>query len=177
VKAAYDLVPPEQIAAFLFTDGSGHADGFAGSGLRLMIPGKPAIVACAAETHSSTERGEFVGLLRGLAIFTDQLGWTKRQIEDARYTGKLHICWVTDRESLALAVARDPTKQDLPYYSRRSTPDLWASFEYFEQFLHVHALFTKRCSNFSMDQADMMASDSRQTLKNFYLSHFNEDKI
>jgi len=163
-------IPANQFVAQIVTDGSGHADGFAGGSCAIFIPDRTPIYACSAETHSSTERGEFSGLLRGLAILTDVMEWTPRQISDAPYLGKWPVKWITDRESLALAVARNDA--GVPFYSRRSTPDLWASFEFFEKFLDVHALFEDRCSTPEMKVADTLASDARQTLKNFYLSHF-----
>lgn len=123
----------------------------------------------AAETQSSTERGEFYALLRALSVLETKLNLGKREKEDAALMKNLHVEWITDRESLALAVAINPDT-NTSFYKRRTCLDLWASYEYFAQFFQVHALFTPRCTLLGAVKADRFASDSRQTLKNYFLT-------
>lgn len=163
----FRLVPEKQIVAHIHTDGSGHEDGFAGSGMAVIPRGKPRIEACAAETHSSTERGEFYALIRGLAILEDALGWDLRDKEAAAAARNVHVAWHTDREGLALCAMINPVN-GLPYYTRRTCMELWAAFGYYASFLQIHALFEPRNTTLEGKLVDELASDSRQTLKNYY---------
>lgn len=77
------------------------------------------------------------------------------------------VHWLTDRESLALAVARDPENNDEPIYKRKSTPDLWARFEYYEKIFRITPEFETRNTQELAQVVDIISSDMRNTMRDY----------
>lgn len=157
---------PEPPAFTLYTDGSGHADGFGGAAALLLAPKHSAVrTAVIAASGTTTERMEFEALLAGLQLICDLLG------KPSKYFGALDrpvVHWVSDRESLVLAVLRDEKNE--PIYRRKSTPDLWCRFEYYEKLLTIIPQFSKRKSCPHHDIMDKRASEARQLMKEYTLT-------
>lgn len=110
-------------------------------------------------TSDTVERAEFQALLFSLEVAHK---WTK----DLQKRKKVFTYWVTDRESLALAVGRDRNKTGSPpFYRRDSTPDLWASFEYYERIFNINPVFVPRLKSVWHDQVDIRSSEAREMFK------------
>ncbi len=152
---------------FLYTDGSGYQDGFGGSAaLVISVRHNVWEVSFAAYKGTTVERAEFEALLLGLQTIMTAMKWETpfhcNQLERIPATVK----WISDRESLVKAVQRDA--EGNPIYSRRSTPDLWARFAYYERLFRIEACFTKRETNTYHNIVDRFSSDARVLVKDYY---------
>lgn len=151
----------------LYTDGSGYTDPYGGYSAMGLIMRRPVEVvhACAAVFNTDTERMEFEALLNGIQAFLNKLKPDKFTLAKMQVQ-KPTIVWFTDRESLALAVWRDENGE--PFYSRRSTPDLWRRFEYYEELFHIIPLCVKRDTVPAHKVVDEIASGLRVLIKEWH---------
>ena len=159
----------------ILTDGSGHKDGYGGyAGIifqkspRIGTP--PLIAECAGGLKgTSTEQAEFLGLLFSLQQIVDYYVADQglKSAEELLRRKLPVVHWVTDRESLALAVYKDSVTHE-PVYRRKSTPALWAMYSYFEPMLDVVPIFSTREGNLVHNQVDEIASDMRVIVKEHF---------
>lgn len=157
----------------LVSDGSGYQDGYGGyCSYVIHIDDKyPPKIAAAAIKETTVERAEFLALLSGLEMITTYLaeGAIKEgSMAETKLEVKQPVLqWITDRESLALCVLKDPKTKE-PVYARRSTPDLWRAFSYYEKLYSICPVFCPRQSNSQHDIADEIASDLRVQVKEYF---------
>lgn len=188
----------------IVSDGSGHQDGFGGSASLVLgvssskhpkrycdetsakkIEGEfegPGIriERAAAYIGTTTESAEFLALLHALeALFTALTapvhGEGQKAMQARLASNPPCVHWITDRESLALAVFRDP-RTNQPIYSRRSTPGLWAWFQFYEKLFRILPLFNKRACNPLHDYTDEVASELRILAKDYHLFRVDDKK-
>lgn len=155
-----------------YTDGSAyHGDGLGGSaGTLINTFTKESYTFVQASTHTSVARREFEALLQALDIIMQVNGWnTAKKAETAKHAG-ITVQWVSDREDLVKSIEHLTTG-----YRRKTNPDLWSRFEYYEQFLKITAVHKPRNTIHFQALADRMAGDMREFLKKYALkkSAFN----
>ena len=109
----------------------------------------------------STDRAEFLGLLNGLHGIFETMGWDNSARLKAMEHRRAEIVWISDRESLVRSVTGE--------YRRRTQPDLWAQFEWYEQYIDIRPLHVKRRSMPWQDIADILASEARVLIKDYDL--------
>ena len=121
----------------------------------------------AAIKGTTTESAEFLALLNGLGSIVDRYKEKFGSSGIVRLEAEQPVVhWVTDRESLALAVHRG--EDGTPVYRRKSTPELWAMFAYYEPMFTIKALFTKRDSILLHNRVDRVCSELRILIKEYY---------
>ncbi len=158
----------------LVTDGSGHPKLGGGGWCALLLNegalamflglgDRPGFLVTGGTTESSVDRMEFRALLDGLALIERKLAVSKYDLAlmTEMPTLRRRVYWMTDRENLALSVAR---KQDgSTYYGRNNARDLWASFEYFERMFVVQPHFCTKADHVAaLELCDRHASACRQ---------------
>ena len=108
---------------------------------------------------ASTDRAEFLGLLHGLHGIFETMCWDNSSRLKALVHRRAEIVWISDRESLVRSVTGE--------YRRRTQPDLWAQFEWYEQYIDIRPCHVKRNSVPWQDVADILASESRVLIKEY----------
>jgi hypothetical protein len=124
-----------------------------------------------AATGTTVERQEITAMLDGLQIITD---WQ----EAAGILGRISmpvVLWYTDREAAALCAWRKDDGQ--PFYRRKSSPDLWARFEWYEKRMRIVPLWTPRKDHPIQDLADGLASEGRVAFKEWVQYMINENRL
>lgn len=154
----------------LLTDGSGHKDGYGGWASLAISAKGDWIDRSAAIKGTTTESAEFLGLLNGLGSIVDFYvsEYSAKSAYMRLEASRPIVHWITDRESLALAVWRGPDGK--PIYARRSTPELWAMFSYYEPLFRIVPIFTTREANAMHDRVDKAASEMRILIKEYYMA-------
>lgn len=151
---------------FLFTDGSGHQDGYGGWASLILGPTyNIAHARMAAAKGTTVERAEFEALLMGLQSILEQAKLESSSSLSRLETSPLHVLWLSDRESLVLSVTRKP--DGTPVYRRKASPDLWARFAWYEKIFKITARHVKRETNAHHDIVDRLASDARVLIKDY----------
>jgi len=152
----------------LYTDGSGHADGYGGSACLVQSNShKKRAIHLAAYSNTSTDRAEFEGLLNGLQSIVEMMQWKSPSDYAAleQRPRKLTVGWVTDRESLALSVWRQ--EDGTTVYQRKKQGDLWARYEYYEKIFLVTPYVIARNSTTTHAYVDRLASEARILIKEY----------
>jgi len=154
----------------IWSDGSGYTDGFAGYAVLIQSYDVSGDKDCkvGALFGQDVERAEFEGLLAGLASVTEREIRINGKNSLRFRRRKLAVRWVTDRESLALSAWRKPDGGTL--YGRESCPDLWARFGYYEEFIELVPVFSKRMTDETHNIADRLASEARILCKEWVLT-------
>lgn len=163
------LSPPKNQHDFvLYTDGAGWQDSF-GASASLMESERYGhkIIRVASFHGQSTDRAEFEAMLNGMQSIMEVMNWTKPGIAEKlrKQLIKPSVYWMSDRESLVLSVYRDSTGQTL--YKRRSQPDLWKRFEFYEERLAITPVYIPRDTNDKHNLCDRLASESRSVMKDY----------
>lgn len=157
---------------YLFTDGSGHEDGYGGaSAIALAAVGGRAKTIISAATGTTVERQEITAMLDGLQIIVD---WQSQ----AGILARIHhpiVFWYTDREAAALSAWRKEDGE--PFYRRKSAADLWARFEWYEKKMRIIPIWTPRKDHPIQHLADGFASEARLTLKDWVLYLIQENRL
>ena len=117
-----------------------------------------------ASNGTTVERMEFEALLIGLQSIIDVCSWDSNELTRVRFA-KPTVLWTSDRESLVLAVKRD--EHGKPIYSRRSTPDLWCRFDWYEHIFTIVTNQVKRDTNPYHCITDRLAGDARTFSKSY----------
>ena len=164
VAANYPQKPEHEF--FILSDGSGYTDGFAGAAVIFYSPEHCFCdLRTIAWSGGDTERSEFEGLLAGLQGIMDHRKWNNGDAYQLLRLKRPLVHWLTDRESLALAVARKPDGST--FYRRKSTPDLWARFEWYEAMFRITPHYESRNATPVFSLIDRMASDMREMMKRY----------
>lgn len=165
--------PLEDHAYFLLTDGSGHQNGVWGGSCMLLAP-RFGLYRCAevGGTCGSVERAEFEALLLGLQLIQDHREGSKSLTHESLRIPKVY--WVSDRQSLVLAVMRDKDDDNKPPYSRKSTPDLWRRFSFYEERMKITPTQSSPKETEWFKHVDIRSSEMFQLIKSAWVT-WNED--
>jgi ribonuclease HI len=158
----------------LYTDGSGHADGFGGHAV-LCVSEKyhKFFVRSAGVYGTTTERQEFEALLSGLQGIMDVMDWNNHAAHDMLQHMKASVFWLSDREALVGCVRRENGK---PLFRRRTCLDLWARFDFYEHYFDIEAVHRNRNDNPYQALTDQVSSESRDLMKD-YITILQTDKV
>ena len=132
-------------------------------------PNAPAKMACyvGGAFGTSVERMEFAGLLEGLQSIMDTGTFNKSAGLAELTFRRPRVAWFTDRESLALSCWAPDGE---PFYRRKSCPDLWARFEWYERLFTIIPLFTSRTTHPAQDIPDQLSAEARVLVKDWVLT-------
>jgi ribonuclease HI len=153
-SALYDYV--------LFSDGSGHQDGYSGWCAVVINQHDGSVMRTLGSVFpSSTNRAEFTALLEGLELIQTLIDNGKLK---SIHPGRPRIHWYSDRESLVGSVSRKWGE----FAGRSAEPDLWRRFEHYENRFVITATHIKRETDFAdFEFADLHASSQRIVLKSY----------
>ncbi len=159
---SWDPGCPEQAPGLrdwiLYTDGSGHADGYGGWGCwGCRKGGQDAFQKMGGQNRTSTARMEAEALLQGLEEIADR----ERLLKESR-SPRPTVWWLSDRQDLVLSAAG--------LQERKANPDLWARFEYWSRFLDLHPFHRERASTAGNRICDRLAGAGRKAIKNYFES-------
>jgi len=164
IAANYPQKPEHEF--FILSDGSGYIDGFAGAAVIFYSPQHCFCdLSTIAWSGGDTERAEFEGLLAGLQGIMNHCKWDNGDDFQMLRMKRPLVHWLTDRESLALAVARKTDGST--FYRRKSTPDLWARFEWYEAMFRITPHYESRNATPVFRLIDRMASDMREMMQRY----------
>ena len=107
----------------------------------------------------SVDRSEFLALLHGLHGILETMEWNTSGTLKALSFRRPTIVWLSDRESLVMAVEGS--------YRRRNQPDLWPQLEWYEQHMDIRPCHVKRNTIGWQNIADVLASESRVLIKEY----------
>lgn len=165
----------------LTTDGSGTDVTRIGTGSAWVLRPQACQVpwtrmqGCCGSSFGSIQRAEFCALLEGLRAlavymkledlddvrdFSEKVcGEKPKSIEELRPECRARVWWVGDRENLVLQVARN--QEHVPFYKRRTEPDLWYALYWYEHLFRITAVYRER--NTCEDQifVDALAGSTR----------------
>ena len=149
----------KQFDYILFTDGSGREqDGFSGWSTQVFsqLPCiNPRRRRMGAMTGSTVDRAEFTAFLEGLQMILE-MDAEQHRIGNHRP----EVLWYSDRENLVLSVSGK--------YGRKSSPDLWARFAYYESRMLIKSTHVSRETDFKEFQdCDLQSSTMRVVIKNY----------
>lgn len=153
----------------LYTDGSGHQDGFGGYAAFVKTPdGLVERFCMGAMSETSVDRAEFTALIEGLRLAMET--WQRFPQSSRLIGGDVEwivpkIRWTSDREALVLSVKK--------VYDRSNCPDLWAAFEYFERIADIEAVQISEVEAEALREfieCDLHASTGRVLMKSYYVN-------
>jgi hypothetical protein len=159
-QPVYDPTNPTHSPALrdfcVYTDGSGHADGYGGSAALVVSKDPPAVKRLVrAENGCSVARAEMSALLMGLHHICTLSGVVRpSQLKGKRPT----VFWLSDRLDLVMTVAG--------VFEAQSNLDLWHHYRWYAQLLDVHAFHTKRMQHIYNAYTDELAGHARVLVKN-----------
>jgi hypothetical protein len=155
-----------QVDVYLYTDGSGHQDGYGGSGSLAIGPALNIYATrMAGFKGTSVERAEFEALLMGCQSILEAGGFDDHNGRERLRRTPLRVQWFSDRESLVQSVTRGP--DGAPVYRRKASPDLWARFAFYEQLFEFLPVFVPRETSQFHSICDRFASDARALIKDY----------
>lgn len=156
------------VTYYLVTDGSGHVDKFGGWAAELRNPRSDAdchFLCGASAGTGEVYRMEFTALLEALTFLFNHANYWGNNALSMLARNPMTIEWYNDNEALVNSVRRDPVS--LQPLSRRDTyRDLWARFEWFEQYIRFNAIHLPRETP-EMKMVDWYASSCREMIKGF----------
>ena len=151
---------------YLYTDGSGHQDGYGGSGSLAIGPAINVFeTRMSGSKGTSVERTEFEALMMGCQSVLDATNQNDFAGYERLRKDPMVIQWFSDRESLVLSVSRDAEGQ--PVYRRKASPDLWARFAFYEELFEFIPVFVPRATHEFHTIVDHFASDARWMIKDY----------
>jgi len=152
----------------LWTDGSGHEDGFGGWSCLASTPDKLVQrFAMGSVSGTSVDRMEFTAMIEGLRLVLEM--WKKfpgvyeNPMSDNPTLKKPRVLWFSDRESLVLSVKK--------VYSRDNCPDLWEAFSYYENLMYITARHITEPDTETIEEfveVDRQSSTARIVMKSYF---------
>lgn len=144
----------------IYTDGSGHINGFGGwAAFITTLDGILKTFKMGGCCGTSVDRMEFTALLEGLqGAWEMSRAMPESNIPDWRPS----VLWFSDRESLVHSVKR--------LNSRSNCPDLWVRFEWYERVMDITAQFmTDELMKTSLEfkEVDLQSSIGYQMYKSY----------
>ena len=166
--------PNEAQADFdIYTDGSGHSDKY-GASAAVIFSLKHKIYArrFAAFYGVSVNRAELQGLLLGLRAIMEDMDWNNPESHARLKAYPPIVHWHGDRENLMKSVALDV--RGTPLYSRRTDPDLWAQYAWYEKLFKVIPCQVKRNTLPAQAACDAVCGELRTLMLEFAASASKE---
>lgn len=174
--------PPRESHVFdLITDGSGWDQEKTAIGSAWILKPCPhitepsllsmALKGLSGASAGTVQRAELLALLGGLHALSFQLGLLSlaglraflgkplARVEDFPKANRPTVWWVTDRETIALQVARRPDGST--YYERKVDMDLWCQFYWYECIFAITPVYTPRNTTDAQKQVDAGAGAVR----------------
>jgi len=137
----------------LYTDGSGHADGYGGAAVCVQDNLNLGLyrIVC-SRNRTSTARMEHEALLMGLQFVCETIGSTTEEHRRVLIT-RPTVFWLSDREDLVLSVAG--------IYKRKHNADLWCRQSWYEHSLDIHPYYAPRATTSMNILVDELAGVGR----------------
>ncbi len=123
---------------------------------------------CSGGTTGTVQRAELLALLHALHVLAQKfdllhlqgvrtfLGQGLARLEDFPSARRIPIWWITDRETIALQVARRPVGNQ-PYYERAKDLDLWCQFYFYEHLFRITPQYIARNTTDAQTAVDAQA--------------------
>ena len=153
--------PVDGVDYHLFTDGSGHVDGYGGWACLLEdTDRRPLAFRMGCVIGSTVDRMEMTAILEGLQLVTEHRGPLASPHSKVRIRRAV-VVLTSDRENLVKSIMGE--------YGRENSPDLWARFSCYEQQLTIRAQHVGRNARIAqMDMVDLHASSGRIIAVNYH---------
>lgn len=151
----------------IWTDGSGHTDGYGGYGaIAARVKSRagihPGPLRASAAIHGTTvNRAEFTGLLEALQMIHSSEMKARGGGSSMYPSVPVRVRWFSDRENLVLGVGLDPATGD-PYYARHVDQDLWARYDWYAKSILVYPVYVARNTLAFQARCDYVASFGRK---------------
>lgn len=144
----------------LYTDGSGHPDGYGGSAALAYDANASLLFRHVVASYATdVDRAELEALLLGLqGIFK----YTSARRDDL-LKSPIRVAWFCDRESLVGCVATDANGR--PFFARHAQPDLWLRFAWYEPMFTIDPHHIARGRDPNNILCDALAGDARRLIK------------
>lgn len=159
------ILPDSEYDFVLYTDGSGHQDGYGGYAAVVVSKKfkEASGVVAGGMLGTTVNIAEFDAILYGLQSILLKLNIHEEK-SFTRIFGyeKPTAIVVSDRMNLVGSINRE--------FSRRTDPHLWRQFEWFEERMSIVARHVDRNTVVLQAQADNLASLSRLVIKDFILN-------
>lgn len=147
----------------VFTDGSGHPDGYGGWAATAIenATGRK-MFRMGGQSGTSVERMELTAMIEGL-LMCAELGRLSLQPDPGRMYPRRTVLWRSDRESLVKTMSGE--------YRRSTEPDLWKRLDVVLARFAVTAEHVGRENDFpEFGPVDLHASSARIIMKSYTLS-------
>lgn len=145
---------------YIYSDGSGHySDRVGGYGAIICSPVHDEckhIASFGCGTHMETGRAEFMAVMSALHAILELKGWERKSARSVLSSNKPTVLITSDRLDLVGSINKE--------FRRESNADLWAQFEWYEQYLDIKATHVKRDTQPTQRVADILASELRIVL-------------
>jgi len=145
----------------IYSDGSGHLDGFGGWAVYVCTPNKSAsMFRMGAVIGTTVDRAEMTAILEGMQMVLELAAALPRTIPFGQQHWKPKVKLHSDRESLVMSIQG--------IYERSNSLDLWKRFEFYEAHMVIDANFVARETDFEeFIFVDLHASTARIIAKNY----------
>ena len=154
----------------LWTDGSGHSDGYGAAASVWQHCHGDTDVVFSANYGQTVARNEFMALLDGLQSLLTHALAQKGKIMDmpknavSVLTGadRITAAWFTDRQNLALSTVFN--EDNNPVYARNTEKDLWARYAWLTKYICVLPFYNPRNSIKNQASCDAICTTLRGAL-------------
>ena len=162
---------PESFDYKLWTDGSGHEDGYGATAAVWRARDGAMDTAVSGNYGQTVNRNEFAALLDGIQSIVSHrirtLGETqelpKIPINVLSGADRATIAWYTDRQSLALMLVFDEHLR--PIYKRTHERDLWARYAFFARHVCIVPYYRERNTVPEQGLCDTLCGIMRTAMK------------
>jgi len=157
----------------MYTDGSGRdIDGYGGCSVFVQdTMTKKLHRGFLAMNQTRVSRMEMQAGLIGLRIIADIMDVVKPSRVKLYTEIGIPVLWYSDREDMTRSIRTEETG-----YKRRKNGDLWASLEYFEQFLDIDVRHVPRNTLPHQALADRVAGRMRELIKAYVKKYPESDE-
>lgn len=144
----------------VFSDGSGHIDGYGGwASYMKSVDGRFSMYRAGSMIGTSVDRMEMTAMLEGLQMVLEIIPHAD-QSPRLMKTWKPKVDLFSDRENMVLSIRGT--------YSRSNSADLWRRFEFYESLMVIEAFHVPRETDYpEFVQVDLDASSGRILIKDF----------
>ncbi len=102
----------------------------------------------------------------GLQSILDHMEWSSGEGLQLVKKVRPMVHWLSDREALVLSATTNPDTGE-SYFQRRSTPDLWARYEFYETCFRITPQYASRNLNMLQRVVDVQSSTMRELMKQY----------
>jgi len=163
VARTYDPLNPDHSPLLrdwvVYTDGSGHKDGYGGCAAVGWNKGvTQTFQLMQGRNETSTARMEMEALLMSLQWIAEHRELNERPC----------VWWLSDRQDLVMSVAK--------ICERRKNPDLWYRLSYYESMFDIHPYHAPRATTKGNVLVDSLAGAGRKLIKNYLENDENKSE-